>query len=190
VAVVILTGTDPAFCAGLDLKAVLAGGAFLNLVDDPEANPWRILRSLTTPVIGAINGACVTGGLEIAIQCSFLVASDRARFADTHGKVGVHPGGGMSVLLPQIVGPQRARQMSFTAEFVDAQRALTWGLVNAVVPHDELLPEARRLAGLIAGHDARTIAALNQTYRELSELPLAEALRDEERRCEEWKPTR
>jgi enoyl-CoA hydratase len=183
VAAVVLTGTDPAFCAGLDLKQTLATGGFLAVVDDPKGNPFRALRAMATPVIGAVNGACVTGGLELAIQCSFLIASDRARFADTHAKVGVHPGGGMTVLLPELVGPQRARQMSFTGQLIDASTAFAWGLVNVVVPHDELLGEAHRLAGLIAANDGRAVQAINVSYRELSEMPVGEALAEEERRC-------
>jgi enoyl-CoA hydratase len=183
VAVVVLTGTDPAFCAGLDLKQTLATGGFLEVVDDPTGNPWRTLRAMAKPVIGAVNGACMTGGLELALQCSFLIASDRARFADTHGKVGAHPGGGMTVLLPHLVGPQRAKQMSFTGQLIDASTAFAWGLVNVVVPHDELLGEAHRLAGLIAANDSRAVQAINTSYRELSEMTVGEALAEEERRC-------
>lgn len=188
VAAVILTGTDPAFCAGMDLKEAIADGVDPDLVFDPKANPWTTLRGMTTPVIGAINGACVTGGLELALNCAFLVASDRARFADTHGRVGLHPGGGMSVLLPLAVGLGRARQMSLTAEFIDARQALDWGLVNAVVPHDELLGEAHRLGGLIAANDRRAVLAINETYRDLSGMTVADALALEERRCVEWTP--
>ena len=186
VAAVILTGTDPAFCAGMDLKEAVADGVDPDLVVDPKSNPWTTLRGMTTPVIGAINGACVTGGLELALNCTFNLASDRARFADTHGRVGLHPGGGMSVLLPLAVGLGRARQMSLTAEFIDAQQALAWGLVNAVVPHDELLAEAHRLAGLIAANDRRAVLAINGTYRDLSGMTVADALALEERRCVEW----
>lgn len=189
IAVVILTGSDPAFCAGLDLRETVANGLDRDLIADPKGNPWSVLRSMTTPVIGAINGACVTGGLELALQCSFLVAGDRARFADTHGRVGLHPGGGLTALLPLAVGLGRARQMSFTAELIDAGQALAWGLVNAVVPHDELLPHAYRLASLIAANHGRTITAINETYRDVSETTLAEGQALELRRCLEWKPT-
>ena len=112
------------------------------------------------PIIGAVNGVAVTGGLELALQCDFLVASERARFADTHARVGVHPLWGLTVLLPQAVGMRRAREMSATGNFVDAATALAWGLVNHVVAHDELLPTARRLAADIVTSDQRAVRAI------------------------------
>jgi enoyl-CoA hydratase len=101
---VVLTGTDPAFCAGLDLNEVRTEGLDAGVLADETRNPWSVLRRMDTPVIGAINGACVTGGLELALHCSFLVASENARFADTHGRVGLHPGGGITALLPRPSG--------------------------------------------------------------------------------------
>ena len=102
-------------------------------------NPIDAVGRMTTPVIGAVNGPAVTGGLELALGCDFLVASERARFGDTHARVGVTPGGGMSVYLPMAVGLRRAKEMSLTGNFVDAEEAQRIGLVNHVVPHDELL---------------------------------------------------
>jgi enoyl-CoA hydratase len=186
VAVVILTGADPAFCAGLDLREVGRGDLDPGLVLDPERSPWSVLAALRTPVIGAVNGAAVTGGLELALGCSFLLASERAVFADTHARVGIHPGGGLTGLLPQAVGLRRAREMSFTGNFVDAAEAERVGLVNHVVAHDDLLPAARRLAADIATSDARTVAAVNQTYRDVAALPLGDGLDLERRRFAEW----
>src|SRR5690606_37358294 len=85
-------------------------------------------------------------GFELALACDFLVASERARFADTHARVGIMPGWGLTVLLPEAIGLRRAKEMSTTGNFIDAETALRWGLVNHVVPHDELLPFAKRLA--------------------------------------------
>ncbi len=98
---------------------------------------------LTKPLIGAINGVAVTGGFELALNCDFLVASERAKFGDTHARVGVMPGWGLTVLLPQAIGVRRAREMSFTGNFLSAEEALQFGLVNHVVAHDELLPFTR-----------------------------------------------
>ena len=120
------------------------------------------------PVIGAINGPAVTGGLEVALQCTFLVASERARFADTHGRVGIMPGGGMTVLLAQTVGLRKAIELSLTGNFLTAAEALRFGLVNHVVPHEELLPFARRLAADIAGCDSASVATLLAHYRRLA----------------------
>ena len=115
-------------------------------------------------MIGAINGVAVTGGLELALQCTFLVASERARFADTHARVGIMPGGGITVLLARWIGLRRAIEMSLTGNFVDAEEALRLGLVNHVVPHDELLPFAQKLAADIVSNDQvgvrRLLAAL------------------------------
>lgn len=189
VAAVILTGTDPAFCAGLDLREVGAEGLEQKEVTEASVSPWVCLGTMTTPVIGAINGAAVTGGLELALGCSFLVASERAVFADTHARVGIQPGGGLTVLLPQAVGLRRAREMSFTGRFVDAAEALCVGLVAHVVPHQQLLPFTRRRAGEIAAADVRTVRALNSTYRDVAATTVAEGLELERRRFAAWEFT-
>ena len=111
-----------------------------------------------TPIIGAINGPTVTGGLELAMCCDFLIASERARFADTHARVGVMPGGGMTIRLPQLIGIDRARRMSLTGDYIDAETARDWGLVVEVVPHESLLARARELAATIAVHPVRVRA--------------------------------
>jgi enoyl-CoA hydratase len=128
---------------------------------------YRFLPVIPKPVIGAINGVAVTGGLELALQCTFLVASERARFADTHARVGIMPGGGITVLLAQSIGLRRAIEMSLTGNFVTADEALDLGLVNHVVPHDELLPFARRLAADIVSNDQRGVRRLLEHYRRL-----------------------
>src|SRR5688572_10686420 len=121
---------------------------------------------MATPVIGAINGVAITGGFEVAMACDFLVASERARFADTHARVGIMPGWGLTVLLPQAVGVRRAKELSTTGNFLDAETALAWGLVNHVVPHEELLPFARKLAADIGGVDRRAVRQMLDTYDE------------------------
>ncbi|CAO5236024.1 enoyl-CoA hydratase [Frankia sp. AgKG'84/4] len=174
---VVLTGADPAFCAGVDLREA-AGRAPRPAEPEPRplgAGPdrdvngiFRFLPVLDKPVIGAINGPAVTGGLELALQCTFLVASEKARFADTHARVGVMPGGGITVLLAQSVGLRRAIEMSLTGNFVGAEEALRLGLVNHVVAHAELLPFARRLAGDIAGNDQHSVRRLFAHYRRIA----------------------
>jgi enoyl-CoA hydratase len=176
VRVVILTGADPAFCAGVDLKEVSGErppSAPLRAPGEPgprrdATGLYRFLPVTAKPVIGAINGPAVTGGLEVALQCTFLVASERARFADTHGRVGIMPGGGMTVLLAQAVGLRKAIELSLTGNFFTAADALRFGLVNHVVPHEELLPFARRLAADIAGCDSASVATLVAHYRRLA----------------------
>ena len=161
VAAIVLTGADPAFCAGLDLAELgQAGGPLAAVASGP------VIGKLATPLIGAVNGAAVTGGLELALACDFLIASDRARFADTHARIGVLPGWGLSVELPEAVGLRRARQMSATGNFIDAATALAWGLVNHVVPHADLLDFSVALGTDIASNDQATLRALLAGYAE------------------------
>jgi enoyl-CoA hydratase len=122
-----------------------------------------------TPVIGAINGAAVTGGLELALYCDILIASENARFADTHARVGLLPTWGLSVRLPQKVGIGLARRMSLTGDYLSAQDALRAGLVTEVVAHDDLLPAARGVAASIVGNNARAVRALLESYHRIDE---------------------
>lgn len=119
---------------------------------------------ISKPFIGAVNGVAVTGGIELALNCDFLIASERAKFGDTHARVGVMPGWGLSVLLPQAVGVRRAREMSFTGNFMDAHEALQFRLVNHVVPHEELMPFTRKIALDIIGNVQEGVRELRQTY--------------------------
>lgn len=169
--VIILTGADPAFCAGLDLKEL--GDSAGNLGGEPRAGngPTGADRNsfhfVDKPLIAAVNGACITGGFELALNCDFIIASERAKFGDTHSRVGVMPGWGLTVLLPQAIGVRRAREMSFTGNFLSGEEAFQWGLANHVVPHDELLPTARRLALDIIGNDQPGVRQIRRTYNEI-----------------------
>src|ERR1700746_1802929 len=159
--VVILTGADPVFCAGLDLKE-LGGQSAL-----PDISPrWP---TMTKPVIGAINGAAVTGGLELALYCDVLIASEQARFADTHARVGLLPTWGLSVRLPQKVGVGLARRMSLTGDYLSAADALRAGLVTEVVPHEQLLGAARQVAASIVGNNQNAVRALLASYHRIDE---------------------
>jgi enoyl-CoA hydratase len=168
--VVILTGADPAFCAGLDLKELgsTAGNLGGRRGTDEGVAVRKPFPDLDKPLIGAINGVAITGGFELALNCDFLVASDRAKFGDTHSRVGVMPGWGLTVLLPQAIGVRRAREMSFTGNFLGAQEAYHFGLVNHVVPHDDLLPFTRALAQDIIGNDQAGVRQIRRTYGEIT----------------------
>ncbi len=150
--VVILTGAGRAFCAGLDLKELSAQG-----IPGGESDPSTplgsdtldmidIIHGFDRPIIGAINGVAITGGFELALACDFLIASAEARFADTHARVGVLPGWGLSQKLSRMIGIGRAKELAFTGNYLSAEQALAWGLVNRVVAPDELLPVCRSLA--------------------------------------------
>ncbi len=185
--VIVLTGADPAFCAGLDLKELGSGTATGPMPDfsrsDGTAGPFP---AVAKPVIGAINGVAVTGGLELALACDFLVASDRARFADTHARVGIQPGWGLTVLLPEAVGMRRAREMSATGNFVDATTALAWGLVNHVVPHEDLLASAQGLGRDIVSNDQAAVQRIYATYDENSLTTAGTGWETEARVVAEW----
>jgi enoyl-CoA hydratase len=161
---VVLTGTDPAFCAGVDLKqAQSLGMDYFTRFD--KMNCMNAIVALRKPVIGAVNGATFTGGLEIALACDFLIASERAVFADTHARVGILPGGGMTARLPRLVGSGMARRLSMTGEVVDAVRAETIGLVTEVVAHERLLDRALELASQIAEVPGPVMSGLKEIYR-------------------------
>jgi enoyl-CoA hydratase len=183
--VVVLTGTDPAFCAGLDLKELGTPGANLGgAVPPDQRGPFP---PMTKPVIGAINGVAVTGGLELALNCDLLVASTRARFGDTHARVGLLPGWGLTVLLTQAVGVRRAREMSWTGNFLTADDALVAGLVNHVVEHDDLLPFTRRLAADVAGNEQDAVRQLKRTYAAVAEATVEEGWRIEAADARAWR---
>src|SRR4051812_12857734 len=176
--VVILTGTDPVFCAGLDLKELG------NSTELPDISPqWP---PMTKPVIGAINGAAVTGGLEFALYCDILIASDNARFADTHARVGLLPTWGLSVRLPQKVGVGMARRMSLTGDYLSADEALRAGLVTEVVPHDQLLPTARRVAASIVGNNQKAVRALLASYHRIDDASTSGGLWIEAASARQW----
>ena len=160
---VVLTGADPAFCAGIDLKEAARDG-LKNFAEFKSDSCISAVAEMRTPTLGAINGATFTGGLELALGCDFLIASERAFFADTHARVGILPGGGMTARLPQVVGAAMARRMSMTGEVVDAVRAERIGLVTEVVGHDRLLDRAVELAGQIAEVPKPTMLGLKEIY--------------------------
>ncbi len=143
--VVVLTGAGRAFCAGLDLKELSASepgeGAFAASMD-----PTRAMADFSGPIIGAINGHAITGGFELALACDVLIASHDAVFADTHARVGILPGWGLSQKLSRIVGIGRAKEISLTGNFFPAQQMADWGLVNRVVAPEQLLPSCQALA--------------------------------------------
>lgn len=167
---VILTGNGKAFCAGLDLKAMEAnpGGldAFAIHGDNDVA---AAMADFDRPIIVAVNGVAATGGFELALMGDILIASENARFADTHCRVGLAPGWGLSQKLARMIGPSRAKEAHFTGNFITAQQAADWGMVSRVVPADSLLDDARRVAGDIAS----CIPATVRLYKKLVDDGLA-----------------
>ncbi|MFK7914285.1 MAG: enoyl-CoA hydratase [Pseudomonadales bacterium] len=154
VQVIILTGAGRAFTVGLDLKEL--GGEQPADATPVAKNLLAVLAAVPQPIIGAINGFAITGGFELALMCDFLIAGESAKFADTHARVGVVPGWGLSQRLPRLIGINRAKELSLTGNYLDAETAAAWGLVNRVVPDSELLATCRSLATDIASTDPAT----------------------------------
>ena len=156
------------------------------LLDEEAIRLFRQTGAYYVPTLSTVNGPAVTGGLELALACDFRIASERARFADTHARMGIMPGWGLTVLLPEAVGYRRAKELSTTGNFLDPHTALTWGLVNHVVPHHDLVPFAQQLAADIASNDQAGVRRMKQTYDEGALVPGAEAWALEGRVAGEW----
>ncbi len=154
----VLTGAGPAFCAGVDLNDV-GDAEVLAERRRTGLNPPAVLLGVETPVIAAVNGPCVTGGLELALACDFILAAESAVFADTHLKLGLLPSWGCSALLPEAVGARRAKELSLTGRAFSAAEALDYGLVASVVAGDGVLDAALDLARGIAALPAEKVAA-------------------------------
>ena len=176
--VVILTGNGRAFCAGFDLKEL--GNSDSDASVEADNTIARAMAAFAGPIIGAINGHAITGGFEMALACDVLIASEQARFADTHARVGMLPGWGLSQKLPRMIGLSRAKEISFTGAPVLAQQAYEWGLVNHVLPADELLPGAIKMAEDMCACVPRVLAQYKPLIDEGYSKPYDEALRWEE----------
>lgn len=175
--VAIITGNGKSFCSGIDLKAVEKENLF-----DPRGDGSDlpdIIGACRKPIIGAVNGHAITGGFELALNCDFLIASENALFADTHAKVGIHPGWGMTQLLQEAVGKRRALQMSLACQFITAADALQWGLVNEVVPQEMLMLRTREIAADICANNKDMRHTIRDLINYRHKAVLAESLAHE-----------
>jgi len=179
--VVILTGAGRAFCAGFDLKELSSSAS--DASEEADNSIARAMEAFDGPIIGAINGHAVTGGFEMALACDVLIASENARFADTHARVGILPGWGLSQKLPRMIGLSRAKEMSFTGAPVFAQQAYEWGLVNHVVPADELLPRAKKMAEAMCACVPHILKQYKPLIEDGYSMPYKDALEWEEQRA-------
>jgi len=177
----VLTGAGRAFTAGLDLKELGRDGLAAANARGADENPVQAILQCPKPVIGAINGVAITGGFEVALACDVLIASTNARFADTHARVGILPGWGLSQRLSRVIGPYRAKELSLTGNFVDAATALAWGLVNRVVEPDALMPAALALAADMASIPVETLAFYKDLIDGGFDLSLSDGLAREQR---------
>jgi enoyl-CoA hydratase len=183
--VVILTGNGKAFCAGFDLKELGSQDA-INTAEEADNVVAQAMDAFDGPIIGAINGHCITGGFEMALACDILIASENARFADTHARVGMLPGWGLSQKLPRLIGLSRAREIAFTGAPIFAQQAYEWGLVNHVVTEGELLPRAVKMAQDICACVPEVLQHYQTLISDGYSMSLNDALEWEEARAMWW----
>jgi enoyl-CoA hydratase/carnithine racemase len=184
--VAILTGTGDAFCAGADLKTYIppivgnAGPAEIREIVELGLNGFtRGLHRIYKPIIGAVNGWALAGGLETAMACDIRIASERAMFGSFEARRGFHHGDGGLVRLVNACGVGVASHMLLTAEPVDAQTALQWNLVTRVVPHESLIEEAETVARQILRNSQRAVRSAKQTILDTIGKPLDDQLRNE-----------
>ena len=174
---VILTGAGSAFCAGLDLKAMADDTSGLGVYAiHGEHDITAAMSAFDRPIIIGVNGVAATGGFELALMGDILLASSGARFADTHCRVGLAPGWGLSQKLSRIIGPSRAREAHFTGNFISAQQAQEWGLVSRVVAPEDLLTECRQIAVDIASCVPETVKIYKQLVNDGLQMDLAAGL--------------
>jgi len=176
--VVIVTGSGNAFCAGFDLKELASSDS--SAAEEADNAMGRAMAAFDGPIIAAVNGYAVTGGFELVLACDVIVASTEAKFADTHARVGILPGWGLSQKLPRMIGLSRAKQLSFTGNTIDAQRACEWGLVNEVLEPAQLLPHCEQLAQDMNSCIKPVIKQYKQMIDDGFSMPLVDALEFEE----------
>lgn len=176
--VVILTGAGRAFCGGLDLKELSTSGIGIKgPASTAEGTSFFLnIKQFDRPIIGAVNGPAVTGGFELALMCDILVASTNAVFADTHVRVGFLPGAGLSQKLSRLIGIHRAKELSLTGNFISAEKAEAWGLVNRVVEPDKLMETCRDLARDIISCPADVVAKYRRLINEGFDLNYSDAI--------------
>src|SRR3984893_50269 len=170
---VVLTGAGTAFSSGGDIRDMerqASGDASgMQIRQEYRSGIQKLplaLFNLEVPIIAAVNGAAIGAGLDLACMCDIRIASDRAKFAESFVKLGLIPGDGGAWLLPRIVGSSMAAELTYTADTLDAQRALAIGLVARVVPHEELLPTANELAARIAANPPQALRLSKRLLRE------------------------
>jgi enoyl-CoA hydratase len=185
VRVVVVTGAgDKAFCAGADLKGVLAileksGAAGEPDFLDRTTAMFDLLRAMPKPVIAAVNGLALAGGLELVMACDLVLAANTAKLGDAHANFGVFPGAGGAAVLPRKVGINRAKQLLFTGDFYSADDMKAFGLVNDVVPAPDLPAAAQTLADKLATRSPAVLRAMKRIANRSLEQSEAAALRDE-----------
>lgn len=181
VRVVVVTGRGRAFCAGADvsyLADLLEKGAYdeANLLVEAGRRVIRAIAGMSKPVVASLNGPAAGGGANLALACDLRLASDRASIGQTFNRIGLAPDWGGSYHVPRLVGPARAAELFFLAEMVDAREAERIGLVNRVVPHEQLEAATRDIAERLARRPPLALRFAKQALRRSSGATLEDML--------------
>ncbi|MEZ5901617.1 MAG: enoyl-CoA hydratase/isomerase family protein [Hyphomicrobiaceae bacterium] len=180
---VVLTGAGRSFCAGADLKFVRSEAGddetALSRFLDTVLLVMNRLETFPMPVIAALNGLTLAGGLELTLCCDLVVAARSARLGDAHANYGLLPGGGSSVRLPRKIGPTRAKYLLYTGEFVPADQLVAAGLVNEVVDDDMLIPATETLVTKLVNKSPLVLRRMKALVDDGLDQPSAIALRQE-----------
>lgn len=173
---IVLTGSGRAFCAGADLQEAASAG-IVDLEQAPDLDFGTEILACPWPIVAAVNGFAITAGFEVVLMCDVIYAATTARFADTHGRVGVIPGWGLSQRLSRLIGINRAKELSLSGNFLDAATAERWGLVNRLFEPEALLPAAQKLAHDMAGLDPEMLKSYKRLIDEGYGLGFKDAMR-------------
>ena len=178
---VIVAGVGRAFCAGADvqyLSQLIEAGEMdeASALVEAGRRVVRAILGMPKPVIAALNGPAAGGGANMALACDLRIASERASIGQTFNRIGLHPDWGGTYVVPRLVGPARAAELFFLAEMIDAEEAERIGLVNRVVPHDELEHEVREMASRLATKPALALALAKEALRSSLSAGLEEML--------------
>jgi|TARA_B110000467_G_scaffold60208_1_gene55015 enoyl-CoA hydratase len=171
---VILRGKGRSFSAGNDLNAITSGDVAPS--KHYQAETLDLIANMPQPVIASVQGHCYTGSLELALACDLLIASDSAKFADTHGKWGMTPTWGMSQRLPRRIGPLKAKEMMFTGRIVSGPESVALGLANECVADEDLIPHTISLAQQIVANSWHTLKADKSLVNQGLDLHLTDGL--------------
>jgi enoyl-CoA hydratase len=177
---IIIAGGEMAFCAGADVNEMVSRGP-KDILDRFTSSIFGLLRHCPKPVIAAVSGYCFAGGCELALACDMIVASETAKFGQPEINVGIIPGAGGTQRWTRTAGKARAMEIMLTGSPIDARKALEWGIVNRVVPYEELLNEAKRLAATIAAKPQFAARMAKDAVLKAQDMPLESGLDYENR---------
>jgi enoyl-CoA hydratase len=177
---IVLTGSDRAFAAGADIKEMESKGLIDVMMNDFIA-PWERISRCRKPVIAAVRGFALGGGCEVAMMCDFIIAGESAKFGQPEIKLGIIPGSGGTQRLTRFVGKSKAMDLCLTGRMMDAQEAERCGLVSRIVPDEEVLNEAMKAAGQIAGYSLPSVMTAKEAVNRAFETTLEEGVRFERR---------